>query len=85
MFSKAMVGAISGPVTTWMPGALFEHGHLLHRHSRNEVDLPAPQRRAGRQGILHDTELQRVDVGQPLSEVVGVLFQDHVLRRGPIP
>src|SRR5439155_16639352 len=56
----------------------------LHRKPRNEVDLPYPQRRAGRQGIFHNTELERVDVGEPLPKVVGILFQDDVLAGDPL-
>ena len=57
---------------------------MLYGHPGNEVDLLRPRRRAGRQGVLHNTELERVDVGEPLFKVVGVLFQDHVLTRDPL-
>ena len=43
----------------------------------------APQRRAGRQGIFHDAELQRVEIRQPLLEIVRVLLQDHMLAGDP--
>src|SRR5712691_13034363 len=83
MLRSPTVGIIAGPDHR-NPRAAFEDRHLLHGHTGNEVNLARPQRRGGSEWVLHDAAIQRVEVGQPLLKIVGILDQEDALAGYPL-